>query len=68
MNPKDGTRLRRQISKALWDEAGIKLTPAPVPPCGGKDTYWMPSPAITKSFAKSLAIELNNHILTLRWR
>ena len=27
MNPKDGTRLRRQISKALWDEAGIKLTP-----------------------------------------
>ena len=27
MNPKDGTRLRRQISNALWDEAGIKLTP-----------------------------------------
>ena len=27
MNPKDGTRLRRQISKTLWDEAGIKLTP-----------------------------------------
>jgi len=27
MNPKDGTRLRRQISKALWDEAGIQLTP-----------------------------------------
>ena len=27
MDPKDGTRLRRQISNALWDEAGIKLTP-----------------------------------------
>jgi integrase len=27
MNPKDGTRLRRQISQALWDEVGIKLTP-----------------------------------------
>ena len=27
MNPKDGTRLRRQISNALWEEACIKLTP-----------------------------------------
>jgi integrase len=27
LNPKDGTRLRRQISNTLWDETGIKLTP-----------------------------------------
>ena len=27
MNPKDGSRLRRQISNMLWDETGIKLTP-----------------------------------------
>ena len=27
MNPKDGSRLRRQISNTLWDETGIKLTP-----------------------------------------
>ena len=27
LNPKDGTRLRRQISNTLWEETGIKLTP-----------------------------------------
>ena len=27
MNPKDDTRLRRQIQKTIWNETGIKLTP-----------------------------------------
>ena len=53
LNPKDGTRLRRQISNTLWEETGIKLTPHQFRHAAAKILCWMPSLVITKSFAKS---------------